>query len=60
MPKKKDYFILIAAVLLLLPIGLGATQFLQHQTGASVTTTIGGEIYGTYPRTVRITLRSRR
>ena len=48
MPKKKD-FILIGVLLVIALIGLGVTQFLQHQTGASVTITIGGEIYGTYP-----------
>ena len=46
MPKKKD-FILIGVLLVIALIGLGVTQFLQHQTGASVTITIGGEIYGT-------------
>ena len=57
MPKKKD-FILIGVLLVIALIGLGVTQFLQHQTGASVTITIGGEIYGTYPldqsRTIEI------
>lgn len=41
MPKKKD-FILIGVLLVIALIGLGVTQFLQHQTGASVTITIGG------------------
>ena len=36
MPKKKD-FILIGVLLVIALIGLGVTQFLQHQTGASVT-----------------------
>ena len=57
MPKKKD-FILIGVLLVIALIGLGVTQFLQHQTGASVTITIGDEIYGTYPldqsRTIEI------
>ena len=57
MPKKKD-FILIGVLLVIALIGLGATQFLQHQTGASVTITVGGETYGTYPlnqnRTIEI------
>ena len=48
MPKKKD-FILIGVLLVIALIGLGVTQFLQHQTG---------EIYGTYPldqsRTIEI------
>ena len=42
MPKKKD-FILIGVLLVIALIGLGVTQFLQHQTGASVTITIGGD-----------------
>ena len=39
MPKKKD-FILIGVLLVIALIGLGVTQFLQHQTGASVTIVI--------------------
>lgn len=57
MPKKKD-FILIGVLLVIALIGRGVTQFLQHQTGASVTITIGGEIYGTYPLVSPVPLRS--
>ena len=56
MPKKKD-FILIGVLLRYCPDRPGCDSF-QHQTGASVTITIGGEIYGTYPldqsRTIEI------
>ena len=48
MPKKKD-FILIGVLLVIALAGLGVTQLLQHQEGASVTITVGGETYGTYP-----------
>lgn len=48
MPKKKD-FILIGILLVIALAGLGVTQLLQHQEGASVTITVGGETYGTYP-----------
>ena len=47
MPKKKD-FILIGVLLVIAVIGLGVTQLLQRETGASVTITVGGKVYGTY------------
>ena len=48
MPKKKD-FILIGVLLVIALVGLAVTRLLQHQSGASVTITVGGEVYGTYP-----------
>lgn len=47
MIKKKD-MILIAALLILALAGLLIVQILQRQSGALVTVTIGGEVYGTY------------
>ena len=48
MPKKRD-FILIGVLLIIALAGLAVTRLLQHQSGASVTITVGGEVYGTYP-----------
>ena len=48
MPKKKD-FILIGVLLVIALVGLTVTQLLQRQSGASVTITVGGNVYGTYP-----------
>ena len=48
MPKKRD-FILIGVLLVIALAGLAVTRLLQHQSGASVTITVGGEVYGTYP-----------
>ena len=48
MPKKKD-FILIGVLLVVALVGLVVTQQLRRGSGASVTITIGGEVYGTYP-----------
>lgn len=48
MPKKKD-FILIGVLLVIALVGLAVTRLLQHQSGASVTITVCGEVYGTYP-----------
>lgn len=48
MPKKRD-FILIGVLLVIALAGLAVTRLLQHQSGASVTITVCGEVYGTYP-----------
>lgn len=48
MPKKKD-FVLIGVLLVIALIGLGVTHLLQRQSGASVTITVAGKTYGTYP-----------
>lgn len=48
MPKKKD-LILIGVLLVLSLAGLVIVHFVQRQSGATVTITVEGQTYGTYP-----------
>jgi hypothetical protein len=48
MIKKKD-LILIGILLCVAVVGLVIVRKLQSQDGATVTVTVGGETYGTYP-----------
>lgn len=57
MPKKKD-LILIGVLLVIALAGLVIVHFMQNQSGALVTITIGGDTYGTYslnqPQTIEV------